>query len=87
MNARPLNGPRELYERLLPYLNTRPLLSNVPASLSKDVSFVLPLLARGPRTSQVWNNRPSKRGTYTYTHTHLYIDIDIDEETGRGRER
>lgn len=38
VHARPGNGPKHLYERLLPYLNTRPLHSNVPAALSKDVS-------------------------------------------------
>lgn len=38
VNARPSNGPQELYEKLLPYLNSRPLLSNVPAGLSKEVS-------------------------------------------------
>lgn len=38
VHARPENGPKHLYERLLPYLNARPLLSNVPAGLSKDVS-------------------------------------------------
>lgn len=38
--ARPDNGPQELYERLLPYLNSRPLLSNVPADFAKDVSYI-----------------------------------------------
>lgn len=37
VHARPDNGPNYLYERMLPYLNTRPLLSNVPAGLSKEV--------------------------------------------------
>ena len=37
VHARPDNGPKHLYERLLPYLNARPLLSNVPAGLSKEV--------------------------------------------------
>ena len=46
VHARPDNGPRHLYERLLPYLNSRPLLSNVPAEMSKDVSvaFCLSIL-------------------------------------------
>lgn len=38
VHPRPDNGPQHLYERLLPYLNSRPLLSNVPAGLSKKVS-------------------------------------------------
>ncbi|CAB1113790.1 unnamed protein product [Ectocarpus sp. CCAP 1310/34] len=37
VHARPENGPEHLYERLLPYLNSRPLLSNVPAGLSQHV--------------------------------------------------
>ncbi|CAN0356075.1 unnamed protein product [Discosporangium mesarthrocarpum] len=31
------NGPSDIYERLLPYLNTRPLLSNIPASMAQEV--------------------------------------------------
>lgn len=38
--ARADNGPKQLYERLLPYLNSRPLLSNVPADFAKDVSYI-----------------------------------------------
>ncbi|CAM9273940.1 unnamed protein product [Sphacelaria rigidula] len=41
IHAAPENGAQELYERLLPYLNSRPLLSNVPAGLSQDVSHVV----------------------------------------------
>lgn len=41
VHARPDNGPRDLYERLLPYLNTRPLMSNIPAGLAKDVSQII----------------------------------------------
>lgn len=40
VHARPGNGPEHLYERLLPYLNSRPLLSNVPAGLSRDVRII-----------------------------------------------
>ena len=38
VHARPDNGPQHLYERLLPYLNARPLLSNVPAGISSEAS-------------------------------------------------
>lgn len=41
VHARPDNGPQNLYERLLPYLNARPLLSNVPAGQAKEACFCL----------------------------------------------
>ncbi|CAM9908158.1 unnamed protein product, partial [Hapterophycus canaliculatus] len=52
VHARPENGPQHLYERLLPYLNTRPLLSNVPAALSKDAVIAFRTPPRGGNPSK-----------------------------------
>ncbi|CAN0523895.1 unnamed protein product, partial [Ectocarpus sp. 12 AP-2014] len=52
VHARPENGPEHLYERLLPYLNSRPLLSNVPAGLSQDAEIVFRAPPRGGNPSK-----------------------------------
>ena len=76
VHARPENGPKHLYERLLPYLNSRPLLSNVPAGLSKKVSGhrlafegrVLLLIMLGPRENATYHIRQTDNPCPLHVH-------------------